>query len=379
MNNALRQLFPITRHYIYLNHAAVAPLPQPSADAMHRLIEEVAQTGSVRWSAWMAEVEHTRAKVACLVTARPEEIAFLGNTSEGISAIANGLSWQPGDNVVTCASEFPANVYPWMRLARYGVQVRMAPERDGRIDVEELLALVDDRTRVIAVSYVQFASGFRMDLERLGDFCRRRGIFFFVDAIQGLGVHPFDVRRYRIDAFAADGHKWLLGPESAAVLFLAEHAWEKVRPTVVGWMSVKNWDRVLSSETLSYRLDYHDSARRFEYGTLNAVGLAGLGASLDLLLAVGIETIDRHVLDLGTFVCQAAQSKGYRVVSSRRPGEASAIVCLVHPRIPAEDVVRRLEKERIIVSARCGRVRIAPHLYNTREDMEALIAALPTH
>lgn len=377
MNEALRQLFPITRRYIYLNHAAVAPLPQPSAEAMHRLIEEVARTGSVRWSAWMADVERTRAKVARLVAARPEEIAFLRNTSEGISAIANGLSWQPGDNVVTCACEFPANIYPWMQLERYGVQVRMAPERDGRIETDELLALADDRTRLITVSFVQFASGFRMDLERIGDFCRRRGIFFFVDAIQGLGVHPFDVRRYQIDAFAADGHKWLLGPEGAAVLFLAERAWEKVRPTVVGWMSVKDWDRVLSSETLSYRLDYHDSARRFECGTLNAIGLAGLSASLDLLLTVGVEAIDRHVLDLGTLLCEAAQAKGYRVVSSRRAGEASAIICLAHPKLPAEEIVRRVEKEGIIVSARCGRVRVAPHLYNTRDEMEALIAALP--
>jgi selenocysteine lyase/cysteine desulfurase len=377
MNSALRRLFPITERYIYMNHAAVSPLPRPTWEAMMRQAERVMRHGTVKFSEWWEDVERTRRAVARLVNARPEEIAFLRNTSDGLSVIANGLRWQEGDNVVTAGCEFPANVYPWMRLRARGVHLRMAPECDGRVETDDVLALVDSRTRVVAVSFVQFASGFRMDLERLGEFCRKRDILFVVDAIQGLGALAFDVERFHVDAFAADGHKWLLGPEGAAILYVSSRVVERLEPTLVGWMSVRNWRDSIVAEELTYDLTYREGALRFESGTLNACGLCGLGASVELLLEVGIPKIEAHIVALGQEACERLQAKGYRVISSRRPQETSGIVCVTHPRYPARALVERLQERGIIVSARLGRLRISPHFYNTFEEIAEIVAHLP--
>ncbi len=377
MNDAIRQLFPVTERYIYMNHAAISPLPRPTVEAMTRQAEQVMRHGTVKVAEWWEAIERTRQHVARLVNARPEEIAFMRNTSDGLSVIANGLRWREGENVVTAGCEFPANVYPWMRLRTYGVELRLAPERDGRIELEDLLALVDRRTRVLAVSFVQFASGFRMDLERLGEFCRRRDILFVVDAIQGLGALPFDVERFHVDAFAADGHKWLLGPEGAAILYVSSRVLDRLEPMLVGWMSVRNWRDSILAEELTYDLTYREGALRFESGTSNVCGLCGLGASVELLLEVGISRIEEHLAVLGRELCERLQAKGYRVVSSRRPGETSGIFCFTHPRFSAQELAARLEQRGIIVSARLGRLRISPHLYNTLEEIVEVVAQLP--
>jgi len=377
MNDTIRQLFPITERYIYMNHAAVSPLPRPAVEAMARQADAVMRHGTTKLAEWWAAIEHTRQKVARLVNARPEEIAFVRNTSDGLSLIANGLRWREGDNVVTAGCEFPANVYPWMRLQAQGVHLRMAPERAGRIQIEDLLALVDRRTRVLAISFVQFASGFRMDLERLGAFCRKRGILLVVDAIQGLGALSFDVERFHVDAFAADGHKWLLGPEGTGILYISSRALEHLEPTLVGWMSVRNWKDSIAAEELTYDLTYREGALRFESGSLNVCGLCGLGASVELLLQVGISTIEEHLAALGRELCERLQAKGYHVISSRRPGETSGIFCFMHPRYSAHALVERLQERGIIVSARLGRLRISPHLYNTWEEVVEVAAHLP--
>ena len=377
MNDAIRQLFPITERYIYMNHAAVSPLPKPTVEAMRHQAELVMRHGTAKLAEWWEAIEHTRQQVARLVNARPEEIAFMRNTSDGLSVIANGLRWREGDNVVTAGCEFPANVYPWMRLRAYGVELRQAPEREGRIETDELLALVDRRTRALAVSFVQFASGFRMDLERLGEFCRKRDIVFVVDAIQGLGALPFDVERFHVDAFAADGHKWLLAPEGAAVLYVSSRLLERLEPTLVGWLSVRNWKDSIFAEELTYDLTYREGAQRFESGTLNACGSCGRGASVGLLLEVGVRRIEEHLTALGNELCERLRAKGYRVISSRRPGETSGIFCFTHPRYSARDVVARLEQRGIIVSARLGRVRISPHLYNTMDEILEVATHVP--
>jgi selenocysteine lyase/cysteine desulfurase len=377
MNDAIRRLFPITKNYIYMNHAGVSPLPGPSVEAMNRQALQVATHGTEAYNDWIAGIEKTREKIAKLVNAKPGEIAFMRNTSDGLSVIANGINWKSGDNVVTCDCEFPANIYPWMRFERDGVEVRMAHERQGRVEADELLSLIDGRTRVVAVSFVQFASGFRMDLERIGAVCRQRDVLFVVDAIQGLGALEFDVEKFHVDAFSADGHKWLLGPEGCAVMFVSERALDRIQPTVVGWMSVKNWRDAVAGDRISYSLEYLDGAARFESGTLNAIGIHGLGASLDILLDVGIEKIETHVLALGDRLCEGLQSKGYEVTSSRRPQEASCIVCTVKQGIAAHELAKHLAKNRIIVAARCGRLRFAPHVYNTFEEVETVVHSLP--
>lgn len=373
MNHTIRSLFPVTEKYIYFNHSAVCPLSTRVRDAMSRLVEDVTQNGSVNYSDWLQTYERSRESAARLVNARPHELAFMRNTSEAISAVANGIRWREGDNVVTCNVEFPANVYPWMRLCQeQGIELRFAEERAGRIDPDELISRIDDRTRVVTISWVQFASGFRSDLARIGKFCRERDIIFVADVIQGLGGLKLDVERDYVDAFAADAHKYLLGPEGVALLFVSDRVIDRIRPTVVGWTSVRNYER-----HLDYDLNYRDGALRFECGTLNSAGVYGLGAALDLFLEVGTENIESYLLGLTGYLAERLTEKGYAVISSRSPGEASGVVTCIHEKHSPRELYRLLLSKNIITAPRANRLRISPHFYNTREEVDALIDALP--
>ncbi len=372
MNTSIRELFPVTNNYVYLNHAAVAPLPLPVYEAMQRYTQDLLDNGLVHWRKWGAAVDRVRGLAAQLIHAKPAEIAFAANTSTGLSFVANGLEWQAGDNIVTADCEFPSNQQPWLRLQKaFGVEIRSARERDGRLDTEEILNLIDDRTRVVALSFVEYASGFRNDLAAIGNYCRARDVLFVMDAIQGLGALQLDVEACCIDALAADAHKFLLGPDGVAVLFVSERILERVQPTVVGWTSVKHPFDFTRSEK-----EFADGARRFEPGSLNTAGIVGLGAAMELMLQIGTAEIERYLLDLTDYLCDCLQSLGYHIVSSRRDGEASAIVCCTHERYSAEFLHAHLEAQRIIVTPRLGRLRISPHFYNTRDDMDALLVAL---
>ncbi|HZS09586.1 MAG TPA: aminotransferase class V-fold PLP-dependent enzyme [Blastocatellia bacterium] len=373
MNEEIRDLFPITKNYVYLNHAAVAPLPQPVYEAMEQHISSLREQSLVNWQEWGAAVRRVRELSARLINAQPREIAFAPNTSSGLAMIANGVDWRAGDNVVSADCEFPANVQPWMRLRQaYGVEVRRAKERDGRLETEEILGLIDDRTRVVALSFVEFASGFRNDLTAIGRYCRERDVLFVVDAIQGLGALRLDVERDCIDALSADAHKFLLGPDGVALFYVSERAMRRVKPTVVGWLSVKD-----PNDYENYDQGCADSAKRFEPGSLNSAGVFGLGAAIELMLRVGPEKIESYLLGLTDYLCAGLQERGYRVVSSRRAGEASAIICCQHDKYSADHLYNLLNEQKIITTPRLGRLRISPHFYNTREETDRLLAALP--
>jgi cysteine desulfurase / selenocysteine lyase len=373
MNEDIRQLFPVTERYVYLNHAAAAPISLPVQRRMTEHLRDLVEAGHAHWREWGEALDQVRHVVASFVNCAPSEIAFVANTSSGLSTIANGITWQAGDNIVTADCEFPANLVPWLRLEReLGIEVRRATEISCRIDASALLDLVDSRTRVISLSFVEFGSGFRNDLATIGSFCKERGILFVVDAIQGLGALKFDVVRDHVDAFAADAHKFLLGPEGAAILYAGPRAMEMVRPTNVGWTSVEN---PFSFGNASQA--YAPGARRFEAGTLNTTGVLGLGAAIELFLKTGIEVIEEYLLDLTNYLVLRLDAKGYEVLSSRRPGEASAIICCRHPERAATALNAHLEEQGIITTARLGRLRISPHFYNTRDDIDRLIDALP--
>lgn len=373
MNQTIRALFPVTEEYVYMNHATVSPLSTRVRDGMAALVDDVTRNGSVNYEEWRQTYERTRESAARLVNARAHEIAFMRNTSDALSAVANGIDWREGDNVVTCNVEFPANVYPWMRLCEErGIAMKFAEERSGRVDTGELLSTVDDRTRVVTISWVQFASGFRSDLARIGKFCRERNILFVVDAIQGLGGLKLDVDRDYVDAFAADAHKYLLGPEGIALLYVSDRVIDRIKPTVVGWTSVNNYEQYLD-----YRLDYREGAGRFECGTLNSAGVYGLGAGIELFLEVGPETIESYLLELSNYLAERLTSKGYEVVSPRGAGERSAIVTCKHDRHTPRDLYRLLRAKNILTAPRVNRLRISPHFYNTREEVDGLVDALP--
>jgi cysteine desulfurase / selenocysteine lyase len=364
--------FPVTRECVYLNHAGIGPLSQRAATRMRMMAETVSRSGDRLWSDRMEEADRVRGLAARLLGAcESHEVAFVENTSSALSLVAEGFDWQPGDNVVGAALEFPTNVYPWMGLASRGVEYRQVEERDGRIDPDEILARLDARTRMLALSWVQYASGFRSDLARLGRACRERGVLFVVDVIQGLGALPLDVEADFVDIAAASAHKWLLGPEGIALLYVSDRVVERLRPARSGWRSMRD-----PFQWTAYDLTWNEGARRFESGTLNAYGIVALGGSLEVLLKVGAEEIEPRVLALADLAARGLKDLGFSVVSSRRRGETSGIVTAVPPGRPAQDLIKPLDQRGIVVAARAGRLRIAPHFYNTADEIERCLGEL---
>lgn len=374
MNDALRELFPVTKHAIYLNHAAVSAPPTPTINAIESQLADVSQNGSVNFRRWLAVKEDTRRLIAGMIGARPEQVAFVRNTSDGLSTVANGLDWRAGDNLVTFRGEFPSNIYPWLRVRdALGVEVRFCQEREGRIDLDELIDLIDARTRIVAISQVQFASGFRTDLERVGKAARRYDALLVVDVIQALGVIPLDVQAELVDVAAAACHKWLLTPEGVGLLYLSDRARERIQPTLVGWISVPDPD-----DYGNFEQGWKPGTLAWETGTSSISLIHGLHASLEILNEVGVPTIQKYLETLTDHLCERLQDTAYEIVSSRRPGEKSQIVCIRHPgSLSAMDLYENLKGRHIITAPRNDRLRISPHLYNTLTEIDQLVAALP--
>lgn len=374
MNESLRALFPITKNYVYLNHAAVSAPPAPTLQAINNQINDVVQHGSLHFRSWVATKERSRKMIANIMNARPRQIAFMRNTSDAISTIANGFKWQAGENIVTYEHEFPSNIYPWLRIRdAYSVEVRMCEERDGRVDVDQLIDLIDENTRVVAISHVQYASGYRVDLERLGQAARKVGALLIVDVMQSLGVLPVDVDSQLIDAAACACHKWLLTPEGIGILYLSERARERVGPTLVGWISVPN-----PEDYYNFEQGWREGALTWETGTGPAALFYGLEASLNLLMEIGVERIASYLEELTDYLCERLKGSDYEVVSSRDKGEKSQIVCIRHKgALTPNEIYQHLKERKIIVAPRNDLLRIAPHIYNNEEDIDALVAALP--
>jgi selenocysteine lyase/cysteine desulfurase len=369
----LRHEFPVTRRWAFFDHAAVAPLSGPAQRAMTEWAADMADNGDVHESRWTKRVEEVRRLAGRLIGADPLDVAFIKNTSEGIGIVAEGFPWQPGDNVVTAAEEYPANLYPWMNLAGRGVELRTIPSRNGRIWLDDLRAALDRRTRLVSLSFVEYASGFRNDLDAIGNLCRERDIYFFVDAIQGLGVLPLDVTRTPIDFLAADGHKWLLAPEGAGIFYIRRELIDLLHPVGVGWNSVvgcRDFSRI------DFTLKPH--AGRWESGTLNAAGITALGASMELLLGIGIPAIAARVVELTDYLCEQVRSAGLDVYSSRRPEDRSGIVSLTVPGADLRHLVRSCRDGGVVVNQRAGRLRVSPHCYNTTAEIDRLVALLKT-
>lgn len=370
----IRADMPVTRQYSFMDHAAVAPISGRAATAMRRFTEEAESHAYARGGIY-PEAKRVRQLAGKLLNCHSEEVTFVPNTSTGLSYVANGLQFSKGDNIVTTGAEFPANIYPWMNLRGHGVQVKMVPEDNGRIPYERLIELIDERTRVVTVSAVQFGSGFRTDLAALGNYCQQRGVLFCVDAIQALGVVPIDVRAMKIDFLSADGHKWLLGPEGAGLFYCRHELLGLLRPSSVGWLGMKDCQNFGN-----YRMEFRDDARRFDGGSYNMAGVWGLGASIEWLLELGVNHIWDRVRMLTDRLVEGVRSKGYRVVSSRQPGEESGIVAFVSAKHDHAGIVDHLRQEyRTIIATRLGRLRASPHFYNTEDEIDQLVEHLPAH
>ncbi|NIP87018.1 MAG: aminotransferase class V-fold PLP-dependent enzyme, partial [Planctomycetales bacterium] len=324
--NFFRSQMPVARRLVYLDHAAVAPISGPACDAAVTWAEEAARQGATVWPAWSRRLEEVRRLAARLIGAGEDEIALVKNTTAGICLVAEGYPWQPGDNVVTLANEFPSNLYPWLNLASRGVETRQVEVLDGRVDLEKLAAACDPRTRIIAVSWVGFASGWRNDVDQLAALAHDHGALLFLDAIQGMGIFPLDVGQTPVDFLAADGHKWMLGPEGAGLFYIRREHLDLLHPWGVGWHSVvgeHDFDHI--------RLELKPTAARFEGGSENVIGNLALGASLELLSSLGVAHLAARILQLTDLACQRLSEAGGTIASLREGDHRSGIVSFSWP------------------------------------------------
>ena len=368
----MRALYPITRRYAYLDHAAIAPLATPVRSTMDvflgRMTEEPFDLA--HWERFRSQV---RGRLAELVSVGPESIAFTKNTTSGLGLVAAGLDWEAGDNVVGVDREFPANIYPWMGLQRKGVELRLYRAEHGRLDVKALVQLCDRRTRVLAISAVQFWSGFRADLAALSVALKGRDVLLVVDAMQAVGAMRMDLATTRVDFLCAGAHKWLLGPIGAGFAYVGPRMMERLTPVPIGADSVLH-----DEEYFAYDLTLKPDARRFEEASPNYPGILGMGAAVNLLLRAGPSGVEDVVLRLADRLRAELPSRGYELVlKPRLPSERSGVVSFRHPRMVPAELHTRLREAGVIISLRSDFLRASPHYYNSDEDLDRLLEALP--
>ncbi len=369
MNEKIRELFPAAKKYAYLNSAAVAPVPTVAIEAVNKQLLDVSENGSANFTDWVATKNRAREIIASMLRVKPDQIAFMRNTSDGFATVANGLKWSAGDNIVTFAREFPANFYAWRRIRdAFGIELRLCPERNGRIDLEEFINLIDGNTKLVSISAVQYASGFRADLERIGRAARKHDALFAVDIIQALGTTPFDLEAQLVDVAAGASHKWLCAPEGCGILYLSDRARARIEPMLVGWISVEDGWNFADTEQ-----PFKPNALAWETGTGTASLFYGLEQSAKLLFETGAERIENYLEDLTDYLCELLAGRNYEIVSSRAPDEKSPIVCIRNnDGVAPNEIAGHLERENIIVAPRGDGIRVAPHFFNNRADIERL-------
>ena len=375
MVRALRDReFPWTAATTYLNNASVGPLPERTRLALEAFNARRTAPHQLPDRDLLAAHADARGAAATLIGASPEEIALVPNTSAGLNVAARALPLQPGEIVLVSDREFPSNVYPWLALRGQGVAVELAPvTAEGWPDEDHLVErLADPRVRVLAVSLVQFSNGYRADLERLSAACRANGAYLVVDAIQGLGHSPLDVRRLPVDALASGGQKWLLSPFGSGFLYVRRELVSMLEPVAVGWASFEGTDGYTS--LVRYTDTLRADARRFEVGTVGTQDAIGLTTSLGLLDELGVEAISAYVHALAEPVLAWARRRGVRVVSPTAGVHRSAIVCIAPD--DARAAHRQLKAAGIVCAFREGAIRLSPHCYNTLEEMEKVVEVL---
>lgn len=363
--------FPLDAGLIYLNHAAIGPWPRRTADAVVRFAEQNARYGSNFYPEWLKKQAEIRRQLRELINApSADDIALVKNTSEALSFVAYGLTWEQGDNIVSSNEEFPSNRLPWQSLAGQGVEFRQADLSGAATPEDALFALVDSQTRLLTISSIQFASGLRMDLERIGEFCKQRGILFCIDAIQSLGAVQFDVQAYQADFVMADGHKWLFGPEGLGVFYTTPAARERLRLTQFGWHMMKDTHNY---ENQPWEAD--STAKRFECGSPNMLAIHALSASLSLLLETGIDKIEALVLERADHLRAAIASEpNLELIGKPGAGLKSGIVVFKHRAVATETLYRYLQRHGVVCAARGGGIRFSPHFYNSFEEIDRALA-----
>ena len=363
--------FPLQEGLIYLNHAAVAPWPRRTVEAVQAFAAENGHRGAADYPSWNTVETRLRQRLQRLIGApSADDVGLLKSTSEGLSVIAHGLDWREGDNVVISDQEFPSNRIVWESLARYGVETRRVDLTAAATPEEAMSEACDRRTRLLSVSSVQYATGLRMDLETLGASCRRRGILFCVDAIQSLGALRLDAETVGADFVVADGHKWMLGPEGIALFYVRPKLRERLQLHQYGWHMVEHMGDFDRSDWQPAA-----SARRFECGSPNMLGIHGLEASLSLLEETGMAAVEEAVLERSGYLHRRClEAPDLEVVTPG--GRLAGIVTVRSAREDARTLHQRLNAAGVVCIPRGGGVRLSPHFYTPWGDMEKAVETL---
>lgn len=361
-----RNLFPVTENQLYFNHAACSPFSLRVEKVLQQYLKKRVKTVVDDYKGNMEVAAQVRSLIGQLINAPDDRIALTTNTTHGLNILATGLEWHHGDEILLSEMEFPANVYPFKNLERLGVKLRWVPSNHSRITVEDVEAAMTEKTRVLTLSFVQYLNGFRADLEEIGDFCRSQDILFIVDGIQGVGAFSMDVRSWHIDALAGGGHKWLMSPKGTGYLYLSEGMQNRLNMQYMGWLSVES-----PFEFRNFNQELKPSAKRFELATANAMGIAGMHAALRLLLDVGIDQISEHLLDLNEYLQGRLGDFGCEIFSNFDRNERSGIVLFsLGSKQENKRVFQKLLDEKVTISQREGSLRISPHFYNTKDDLD---------
>ncbi|MFZ2324497.1 MAG: aminotransferase class V-fold PLP-dependent enzyme [Ignavibacteriaceae bacterium] len=369
--SSVRNLFPYLKQgIIYFNHASTGPVSTLVVKTLTKLLKEKSENNIDDFPSFLKVVEETKKLLAQLINCDTDRTAFVDNTTNGLNIIAQSIEWKKGDRILLNDIEFPANVYPFLNLKRFGVEVDFVKSENGIVTAEELIEAVKPGTRMISVSFVQFLSGYKIDLEKIGNYCRANDIIFCVDGIQGVGAANIDVKKSKIDFLSSGTQKWLLGMQGLAFIYIDENLQKKITPSNVGWLSVNNaWN------LLDYKLDLKSSANVFQGGTLNTFGIYAFNTSLKLFSDFGFNNVEEQVLSNTKYFLEKLKKIGLNPILTNCTDENLAGIVTYKPENP-EKIFNELSKKNIICSLREGLIRFAPHFYNIHQEIDIVVEEL---
>lgn len=367
----IRKHFPYLKNgLIYFNHASTGPIPDFTVEAINNYLAQRSENSIDNYEETLRIVKESKELFAKFINTGSDRIAFVDNVSNAMNLLAQGLNWKKGDEIILFDIEFPANVYPFLNLEKVGVKVKILPTKNGKILIDEIEKYLSPETRLLSISHIQFLSGYRADLERIGNLCKENGIIFSVDAIQSLGVVNIDVQKMKIDFLASGIQKWFLGLEGTTLIYVSKELQEQINQKYVGWLSVKDAWKILD-----YKLEFDDSAHRYENGTLNYAGIISFNSNIKFFQSIGINEIEKTVIDNSKYLINLLEAENFEFLfKPENDSEMSGIVSIKVEN--PEYVFKELLRRKIHISVREGYLRFSPHFYNTKEEIEFVVESL---
>lgn len=366
-----RSYFPHLKNgIIYFNHASTAPISTKVKERIDKFIYERSQEARDNYWAFKDIADETKNIIGEMINCNGERIAFLDNTANGIIWLTLGINWNPGDRIILNDVEFPANVYPFLKLKERGVEVDFIRSQNGIVSAEEIISAIKPETKLISVSFVQFLSGYRIELEKIGKVCKEKGIIFSVDSIQGLGAVRLDVEKFNIDYLANGTQKWMMGLQGLAFIYVRKELQDKMKSAPIGWLAVKDaW------KLLDFNLTTKETAERFQPGTLNNLGIYAFNSTMKIFKEFGFDEIENQILSNSKYFIEELAKIGYKSSLYSLPEKhLSGIVSFRTEN--GQKILDHLNQKKIVCSLREGYIRFAPHFYNTKEDIDYVVDAL---